>query len=99
MHDNRAFIIEGEENYKKFLEAAEDHTVDKTLERFSRYHKKDNCKKLEVSYEIFVEENITVLSVIDPEKDEVLNMFYDNEATELYERLIKVKSNIEELEQ
>lgn len=94
MHNNRAFVIEGAENYKKFLEAAEEHTVDKTLERFVKHHKKkekDICKRLTIAYETFEEENMTVLSVIDPEKDEVLNMFYDEEADEILKKLTEVK--------
>ena len=49
------------------------------------------CRKLMVAYEEFPEENVTVLSVIDQEKDEVLNMFYDDEAKELYEKLMEVE--------
>lgn len=48
------------------------------------------CRKLMVAYEKFPEENITVLSVIEPEKDEVLNMFYDEEADEMLKKLTEV---------
>ena len=47
-------------------------------------------RRLMVSYEVFEEENITVLSVIDPEKDEVLNMFNDEEADEMFRKLTEV---------
>ena len=50
-------------------------------------------KKLQISYEVFEEENITVLSVIDPEKDEVLNMFYDEEADEMFHKLTEVEDD------
>ena len=48
-------------------------------------------KRLQISYEVFEEENITVLSVIDPEKNKVLNMFYDEEADEILKKLTEVE--------
>ena len=48
-----------------------------------------------VAYEVFEEENITVLSVVDPEKDEVLNMFNDEEADEMYKKLTEVEKDSE----
>ena len=39
MHDNRPLIIQGEENYRKFLEAGKEHNSTKVLERFNKHHK------------------------------------------------------------
>lgn len=50
-------------------------------------------RRLMVAYEVFEEENIKVLSVIEPEKDEVLNMFYDEEADEMYKKLTVVEDD------
>lgn len=45
--------------------------------------------KLTISYEEFPEENICVLTVA--RGDKAINMFYGNEAKELYHKLITVK--------
>ena len=46
---------------------------------------------LTIEYEKFEDLGGTkVLSVVDSEKDEVLNMFHDDEAEELYNKLITV---------
>ena len=47
-------------------------------------------RKLIMEYEVFeeYEEPITVLSVIDAKKDEVLNMFNSDEAEKVYKLLI-----------
>lgn len=44
-------------------------------------------KTLTIEYEVFEEEGITVLSVVDSEKDMVLKMFEGVEAEELYKAL------------
>ena len=40
--------------------------------------------ELTIEYEIFEDEGIRVLSVVDKKKDEVLNMFHDDEAEKIY---------------
>lgn len=35
MHDNTPFIIQGEENYRKFLESCKEHNATQALERFN----------------------------------------------------------------
>lgn len=45
---------------------------------------------LTIEYEEFEDLEIKVLTVIDSEKDEALNMFHDNEAEELYNKLTTV---------
>ena len=47
-------------------------------------------KVLTIEYEEFEDLGIKVLSVVNIEKDEVLNMFHDKEAEELYNKLITV---------
>lgn len=46
---------------------------------------------LTIEYEKFEDLGTKVLSVVDSEKDEVLNMFHDDEAEELYNKLITVE--------
>ena len=46
---------------------------------------------LTIEYEEFEDIGTKVLSVVDSEKDEVLNMFHDDEAEELYNKLITVE--------
>ena len=43
-----------------------------------------------IEYEEFKDLGTKVLSVVDSEKDEVLNMFHGDEAEELYNKLITV---------
>ncbi|MDD5901726.1 MAG: hypothetical protein PUC73_12625 [Lachnospiraceae bacterium] len=50
-------------------------------------------KTLMIEYEIFEEERITVLSVVDSEKDIVLKMFNGVEAEELYKTLTEDTDN------
>ena len=45
---------------------------------------------LSIEYEEFEDLGTKVLSVVNSEKDEVLNMFHDDEAEELYNKLITV---------
>lgn len=45
-------------------------------------------KELKIEYEEFEDLGTKVLTVVDESKDEVLNMFYDEEAEELYNKLI-----------
>lgn len=45
---------------------------------------------LTIEYEIFEDVGTKVLTVVDSSKDEALNMFHDNEAEELYNKLITV---------
>lgn len=45
---------------------------------------------LSIEYEEFEDLGTKVLSVVDSNKDEVLNMFRDEEAEELYNKLITV---------
>lgn len=45
---------------------------------------------LTIEYEVFEDLGIKVLSVVDSSKDEALNMFHDNEAEEVYNKLITV---------
>lgn len=45
---------------------------------------------LTIEYEEFQDLGIKVLSVVDREKDEVINMFRNDEAEELYNKLITV---------
>ncbi len=45
---------------------------------------------LTIEYEVFEDLGIKVLTVVDSSKDEVLNMFRDDEAEELYNKLITV---------
>ena len=45
---------------------------------------------LTIEYEVFEDLNVKVLSVVDNDKDEVLNIFHDDEAEELYNKLITV---------
>lgn len=45
---------------------------------------------LTIEYEIFEDLGTKVMSVVDSEKDEVLNMFHDDEAEELYNKLVTV---------
>ena len=45
---------------------------------------------LTIEYEVFEDLGIKVMSVVDSEKDEVLNMFHGDEAEELYNKLITV---------
>ena len=47
--------------------------------------------ELVIEYEIFEDEGIRVLSVVDKEKDEVLNMFYDEMAEKIYRLLVNVE--------
>lgn len=47
-------------------------------------------KALTIEYEEFEDLGTKVLTVVDSEKDEVLNMFHDDEAEELYNKLITV---------
>ena len=44
---------------------------------------------LGIEYEEF-EDGTIVLTVVDNERDEALNMFHDNEAEELYNKLVTV---------
>lgn len=46
-------------------------------------------KVLNIEYEVFEEDNITVLSVVDIEKDAVLKMFEGKEAEDVYNLLTK----------
>lgn len=46
--------------------------------------------ELAIEYEVFEDEGIRVLSVVDKEKDEVLNMFRDDEAEKIYKILVNV---------
>ncbi|MBQ2981331.1 MAG: hypothetical protein IJD58_04295 [Lachnospiraceae bacterium] len=46
--------------------------------------------ELAIEYEVFEDEGIRVLSVVDKEKDEVLNMFRDDEAEKIYKLLVNV---------
>ena len=45
---------------------------------------------LTIEYEEFEDLGTKVLTVVDSEKDEVLNMFHDDEAENLYNKLITV---------
>ena len=45
---------------------------------------------LTIEYEEFEDLGIKALSVVDSDKDEVFNMFRDDEAEELYKKLITV---------
>ena len=45
---------------------------------------------LTIEYEEFEDLETKVMSIVDSEKDEVLNMFYGDEAEELYNKLITV---------
>ena len=45
---------------------------------------------LTIEYEEFEDLETKAMSVVDSEKDEVLNMFYGDEAEELYNKLIMV---------
>ena len=45
-------------------------------------------KELKIEYEVFEDLGTKVLTVVDESKDEVLNMFYDEEAEELFNKLI-----------
>ena len=47
--------------------------------------------ELAIEYETFEDEGIRVLSVVDKEKDEVLNMFYDDMAEKIYRILVTVE--------
>ena len=47
--------------------------------------------ELAIEYETFEDEGIKVLSVVDKEKDEVLNMFYDEMAEKIYRLLVTVE--------
>lgn len=44
-------------------------------------------KKLVINYEEFEEDGITVMSVVDPETDTVLEMFTGDEAVEVFKML------------
>lgn len=44
-------------------------------------------KKLTIEFEVFKEEKITILSVVDNETDTVLNMFEDEKAERVYKLL------------
>lgn len=48
-------------------------------------------RELIIEYEVFEEQKITVLSVIDKEKDEVLNIFRGDAADRLYMYLTEVE--------
>ena len=50
MHDNRPLIIQGEENYRKFLEAGKEHNLTKALERFNKHHKKKEKNMERLTY-------------------------------------------------
>lgn len=41
MYDNTPFIIQGEENYRKFLEGCKEHNSTKALEKFDSRKKHD----------------------------------------------------------
>lgn len=45
-------------------------------------------KELKIEYEVFEDLGTKVLTVVDESKDEVLNMFYDEEAEELFHKLL-----------
>lgn len=45
---------------------------------------------LTIEYEEFKDLKTKVMSVVDSEKDEVINMFHGDEAEELYNKLITV---------
>lgn len=47
-------------------------------------------KTLTIEYEVFEDLGTKVMSIVEREKDEVLNMFHDDEAEELYNKLITV---------
>ena len=47
-------------------------------------------KTLTIEYEKFEDLGTKVMSIVDGEKDEVLNMFHGEEAEELYNKLITV---------
>lgn len=47
-------------------------------------------KVLTIEYEEFEDLGIKVLSVVDSSKDEVLNMFRDDAAEDLYNKLITI---------
>ena len=47
--------------------------------------------ELTIEYEIFEDEGIRVLSVVDKKKDEVLNMFHDDEAEKIYGILVNME--------
>ena len=48
---------------------------------------------LTIEYEEFEDLETKVMSIVDSEKDEVLNMFHGDEAEELYNKLITLLSN------
>ena len=50
MHDNRPLIIQGEENYRRFLEAGKEHNSTKALERFNKHHKKKEKNMERLTY-------------------------------------------------
>ena len=47
-------------------------------------------KVLVIEYEEFEDLGAKVMSIVDSEKDEVLNMFHGDEAEELYNKLITI---------
>lgn len=47
-------------------------------------------KVLTIEYEEFEDLGTKVLTVVDSEKDEALNMFHGNEAEELFNKLVTV---------
>ena len=47
--------------------------------------------ELVIEYETFEDEGIRVLSVVDKKKDEVLNMFHDDEAEKIYGILVNME--------
>ena len=50
-------------------------------------------RELVIEYEVFEDEKITVLSVVDKEKDEVLNMFKGKTAEWVFKYLTTVKED------
>ena len=47
-------------------------------------------RTLTIEYEVFEDLNTKVLTVVDSNKDEALNIFHGDEAEELYSKLITV---------
>ena len=57
---------------------------------FHQGKEKKMNRVLAIEYEEFEDLGTKVMSIVDSEKNEVLNMFHDDEAEELYNKLVTV---------
>ena len=57
---------------------------------FYKERRRNMNRVLTIEYEEFEDLETKVMSIVDSEKDEVLNMFHGDEAEELYNKLITV---------